>query len=448
MRPYSGRILLADGQMTELIRTRNTALQQAWLQSPCNVLYELSKARPGQNIHLEIGGAIFPVIQKAATARTILRNREGRYTKYFGRYADLFGESRLTVPDSNWRQLRDLSQPHIAATDPDWLTRVTQKTFNRVADNLITESAGSSVLIDRQIDLAAASVISEVVLGFPIADWGPATIDDIRKILKLAAWENFPTVGMFGVEHSMLMLDAEDAKAALQMRFRDMIENRGDPDAPTLVNALANADAEVVDHFGELSTLLFAGFDTTASAISWAMMLLARDKSLQADLRRQVAGMADAANLTAADVMSVSDLGAFLLEALRIFPPIPILSRIATVDDNIDGVAIKANTRVLISIIGVHHDAAIFPAPFGVDISRHPNGDLTRDAAPNFLPFGDGKRICPGARIANIEAATALAVMLDKAQLDPVPSRSLDLRWEASMRQADGTHLALHRAAR
>lgn len=434
--------------MTELIRTRNTPLVQAWLHSPCNVLYELSKARPGVDLDIEIGGAVFSLVQNAQTARTILRNREGRYDKYFGRYADLFGESRLTVGDDKWRPLRDLSQPHIVGANADRLAQVTQSQFRNVADDLIAQSHGSPVVIDDKIDLAAASVISEVVLGFPFDRWGGDVIADIRKILRYAAWENFPSLSESSVEQSFLVLDAEDAKVDLQARFDQMMADRANHDAQTLANALASSDPEIIDHFGEWSTLLFAGFDTTASAIAWAMLLLARDPALQTRLRAQVSGIAHAPDLKAEDILSIKDMSAFLLEALRIFPPIPVLSRIATTKDDIGGFRVKAGARVLISIIGVHHDPAVFPKPLTVQPDRHPDGDLTKETAPHYLPFGDGKRICPGAKIANLEAMTALAVMLDKTKMDAVPAKTLDLRWEASMRQAKGTRLAISPSAR
>ena len=445
MRPYFGCVSHPNEQMTELIRTRNTPLEQAWHNSPCNVLYELCKARPGKNIEIEVGGAVFALVQNAQTARTILRNKEGRYERYFGRYADLFGASRLTVEDEGWRPLRDLSQPHIVGTDPDQLAAITQRQFNAVTQELAGHGDGSPILIDEIVDLAAASVISEAVLGFPIAEWGAETIEDIRKILRLAAWENFPVIGMSAVEQSFLTLDAEDAKTALQLRFQNMMASRNSSETPSLIDTLPEADPHTVDHFGEICTLLFAGFDTTASAITWAMFLLSNDPSLQARLRRQVAGFADSPNIKSDDVLALTDLSAFLLEALRIFPPIPVLSRIAKKDDEIGGFRVKANSRVLISIIGIQHDPGIFANPFTVQIDRHPRGDLAREAAQSFLPFGDGKRICPGAKIANLEALTALAVMLDKLRFDPVPARSVDLRWEASMRQAGGTNLYVSR---
>jgi enediyne biosynthesis protein E7 len=429
--------------LTELIRTHGTPMLQAWLHSPCNVLYQLAKARPGQNLDLELGGAVFHLVQDAATARDILRDRRENYAKYFGSYARLFGESRLTVNGPRWRKLRDYSQSYITEADADGLVRTAQGFFGTACADLLARSHGQPCRIDDAIDYAAAATVSEMVLGFPIHEWGQETLADVRKILRLASWENFPQPSGSGVEQAFLALDAETAKADLVARFSRVLAERRQSDPATLISDLAGADPDEVDTFGEMATLLFAGFDTTASAVCWAMFLLARDPALQSRLRTAVKGMATDPNLRAADLLALAELNAFALETMRIFPPVPVLSRLARERDSIGDWTCAKDSRLLISIIGLQHDSRIFPDPFAVNLDRHPKGALTRESAPHFMPFGDGKRICPGARFANLELLVALAVVLDTMQLASSSGAQIQLRWDASMRQADGTLIAV-----
>ncbi|MCG3267365.1 cytochrome P450 [Yoonia sp. I 8.24] len=429
--------------MIELIRTKGTPLLETWLQSPCNVLYYLAKNRPGKNLDIEIGGATFHLVQDADTAREILRNRTEIYCKYFGSYSRLFGESRLTVNGDKWRKLRGYSQSYITETDANAVLKATKHFFREACDNLLTQSNGVEYAVDEALDFAAAATVSKMVLGFPIEDWGPEAISDIRKILRLASWENFPQPTRSGVDEAFLTLDAEDAKLDLQARFAKLLTERDKSNSRGLVNDLAKADPADVDIFGELATLLFAGFDTTASSLAWSMFLLAKDPALQSKLRASVRGMSTDEGLEAADVLALQDLNAFFLEAMRIFPPIPVLSRTLAENDQIGDWALVKGRRVLISIIGVQQDSSVFPNPLDVRLERHPKGSLAKETAGNFVPFGDGKRVCPGARFANLEALVALVVILDTMQLEPVPDQSLKLRWDASMRQVDGTKIIM-----
>lgn len=429
--------------MTERIITSGTPLANAWLQSPCSVLYELAKHRPGQDIRLELGGALFTLVQNGNTAREILRNTQDRYLKYYGSYKRLFGESRLTTDGARWRKLRDFSQPHITEANADDIVQYTQTFFRSAIATLVTKPDGSAQSVDAEIDFAAAATLCKVVLGFQIEDWGNQTINDIRLILNLASWENFPRPQGAGLDHAMLQIDAEDAQARLHDRFAKMLESQATVDPSSLFSTLAMAGPDEVDIFGELSTMLFAGFDTTSSAITWAMFLLGQDHDLQARLRQSVRDCTRNAPLCAGDLLKLHDLNAFFLEALRIFPPIPVLSRIAKSDDQIGDLEIAEGGRVLVSMIGIQQDPTIFENPMSVRLDRHPDGTLRKENASNFVPFGDGRRVCPGARFANLEALTALAVILDTVSIQTPKSEQIGLRWDASMRQENGTRLIL-----
>lgn len=87
-----------------------------------------------------------------------------------------------------------------------------------------------------------------------------------------------------------------------------------------------------------------------------------------------------------------------LLETLRIYPAIPSLNRQCTKDYHIPDtdVVIEKGTKVLISILGLHHDPEYFPEPEKFDPDRFSDENKHNIRPFTYLPFGDGPRNCIG----------------------------------------------------
>jgi cytochrome P450 len=210
-----------------------------------------------------------------------------------------------------------------------------------------------------------------------------------------------------------------------------------------LLRALLDAPAGEVDVFGEICTLLFAGSDTSAASLGWAMYLLAGAPQLRERLAREAAEVVGATAPTLEAVSRLHATTAFQNEVLRIFPPIPMLSRLAVEADAIGEVAIEPGQKVIVSVIGLHHDARVFPHSRRVSLDRFPGGDIPRQMHGHFLPFGTGRRSCGGTRIANVELTTALTLLARRLQMRHPAADPLGFEWVASLRRRGGQRLEL-----
>jgi cytochrome P450 len=401
-------------------------------------LYEIAKQKPEQDLIIELGGADLFLPQNSTSIATVLRDQQKSFRKYMGNYVRLFGASRLTSDDPEWRPLRDLSQPFITKPKPDAVISTARAFFAAAADDLVGAGRPSVVNVEDVLDHAAAATVCKVVLGFPIEEWGPHVIGDIRKVLRLASWENFPEIGTAGVQHALLEADAAEALDRLRICFEDALRIASTDDVGLLASVLSKVDDLSVDLFGEMATLLFAGFDTTASAISWSLFLLAQDPKLQDRIYQEVAELSEKPQITAEDLEELTLLQGFFLETMRIFPPIPVLSRTSAEDVKMADYTIPQGNRVLMSMIGLQQSPTAFPAPLTVRPDRHPNGKISPDVMGSFLPFGDGRRICPGAKFASLEALTALVMLIGRVEFRPASRGGLSLSWDASMRRQGG----------
>ena len=166
------------------------------------------------------------------------------------------------------------------------------------------------------------------------------------------------------------------------------------------------SDAEIHD---ELLTLLVAGHETTATALSWAVERLVRHPEKLARLRAEVEAGEDAY------------LTATIQETLRLRPVISIVIRRLTEAIEMGGYELPAGVAVVPSIHLIHRDPTIYPEPERFRPERFletPPGTYT------WIPFGGGVRRCLGASFAQQEMAIVLRELVSRRKIRPVDPAS------------------------
>jgi cytochrome P450 len=173
-------------------------------------------------------------------------------------------------------------------------------------------------------------------------------------------------------------------------------------------------DREVRD---EVMTLLLAGHETTANALTWTWYELGRSPAalarLEDELRREVGDRP----VTADDLPRLPFHLAVIEEAMRLHPPAYTTGREALREVELGGHRLPPRAVVLIYIRGIHRRADYFPDP----LAFRPERMLpeARKARPrhHYLPFGAGPRVCIGSHFALLEAQLCLATMIRRARL-------------------------------
>ncbi|HWR48128.1 MAG TPA: cytochrome P450, partial [Pseudonocardiaceae bacterium] len=177
-----------------------------------------------------------------------------------------------------------------------------------------------------------------------------------------------------------------------------------------LVRSVAMADDELLD---QLVTLLLAGHDTTATALSWAFERLTRHPAL---LHRTAQAAADGDDAW---------LDAVCKESLRVRPVVFEFGRKLTAPVRLRGYQIPAGIILTPSINLVHHSSRHYPDP---DEFR-PQRFLDQRPDPAvWLPFGGGVRRCLGATFAQVEMRTVLREVLRRVELSPTTAPDEPMR--------------------
>ncbi|MFI5461683.1 MAG: cytochrome P450, partial [Isosphaerales bacterium] len=112
-----------------------------------------------------------------------------------------------------------------------------------------------------------------------------------------------------------------------------------------------------------------------------------------------------------------------LKESMRLYPPIPMMSRRAARDVDLAGEHIKASTLVGLPIYAIHRHHKLWDDPDRFDPSRFSPEREASYSRYQFIPFGAGPRICVGASFALIEATAMLAMLVRAARFESMPGR-------------------------
>jgi cytochrome P450 len=195
----------------------------------------------------------------------------------------------------------------------------------------------------------------------------------------------------------------------------------------------------------EALTLLLAGHETTALALSWTWYLLAHhpdvDAAMQAELQTVLGGRLP----TAADLPQLPYTRMVFTEALRLYPPAWLMTRRARQEVTIGDYRFAPGTFFLLSPYLMHHDARFFPEPEAFVPTRWaapPEAGLARHA---YLPFGGGPRQCLGEGFAWMEGLLVLTTLAQMWRMALVPGLPVEPWGLVTLRPRQGIPVRLAR---
>jgi len=338
--------------------------------------------------------AAVPVIDDPALARALLAAPEVFVKNYA--FLDALARGRFSSNGDQWRA-------HAGVT-ADWYRAAHRQVDPATARAIYARHLAPDAELDAASlyarFTAAAVEIFSCAIGMPAAlAWPQQLLARMRDALRLRQWIDWQ-----GCTPAMLAR-VQDQLDRLREEMRALWE--ADPDSARLLGQLRARGAPVdgFDAAEELIQNVLASSETTASSLLWSAEALSRQPQVQEGLagERQggPAGQGDA---------EPDSLDRFIAEVLRMFPPVPYLTRRCIAGHEAGGVRWQAGSVLSISIVGIHRNPDWWRAPAQFDAARP---EFDAGATPfAYFPFSRGERVCAGMRLARIELRAGLEALL------------------------------------
>lgn len=373
------------------------------------------------NINLPLTEVL--LVADPKVSQYVLQNKNGNYKKGFS-YKHLrlsLGNGLVTNEDESWFTNRKLINPffHKQAlenylqimngetlkmitalkavdTEIDILDCMGELTLNIVLKSLVKEDDENIIKLLREAVTHANAFLTERIanpLSFPL--WVPTK--ENSKFVKIRARLDEQIYALINKRK----ISPSDDILSLLVHARDE-------------HGAGLSDIQIRD---EVVTLLVAGHETTANALSWTFYLLSRNQDIQE--KAIVSAMhADDLN-TWAGIQKVEYIRQTVQESMRLLPPVWSVNRRPLKDEVVEGYLLPKGRELFISIYSIHHDQNMWPEPEKFMPERFSSQNEKNIDKSWYLPFGLGPRFCIGSNFAMAEMTVVMALFLQNFKVLP-----------------------------
>ena len=365
----------------------------------------------------------------------------------------LLGQSVFVTNGTQWKRQRRIIDPAFEGGR----LRDTFPAMVAAGQAAVARLHPGEVEIEAEMSHAAADVIFRTLFSIPI-DHGVASavFAEFRRyqrtqpILNLAAF--LPLPRWFPRFHRRA---AKEAARSIRRLITDLTEARGRaivagtaPD-DLATKIMTTADPQTGETFGteemvdQVAIFFLAGHETSASALSWALYLLAMYPEAQERVAAEALSLPDVPGF--ADLSRLKFTRDVFRETLRLYPPVPMMVRENAQTENLRGRTVPAGAQIVLSPWHLHRHERIWPQPDAFAPERWQTDEGRTCARDGFMPFSAGPRVCTGAGFAMVEGVLLLALLVRSfrfsrlAGRDPVPVAHL------TVRASDGIWLGVER---
>jgi len=403
------------------------------------------RSRQGGVVPLKIGLTRGHLVSDPGLIRHVLLDNIGNYDKRtpaFDAVRVVLGNGLLTSGGEFWKRQRRIAQPAFHGESVQRFGPI----ISRLAADCAArweEAARAGGTTDAGTDMMKVTlrIVAEALFGDDIAE----SAEEVNRVfpvilsclaarvtspLRAPLW--MPTANNRRLRPALDALDAVVERLIATKRRRLAAAATSAADHRDLLTILMAArDEETGESMSdtqlrdEVMTMMIAGHETTANALSWLWVLLDRHPDEQERLRAELLAATGGAAPAVADLPRLPRLKAVILETLRLYPPVWMFDRRALGPDVLSGTRIAAGELVIFCPYAIHRLPQLWEDPDAFRPERFDAGHKVHNPFA-YLPFSAGPRTCLGNNFAMIESQIIVGTLLSRFRVrlaDPAPIR-------------------------
>lgn len=381
-------------------------------------------------VRLDVAGRRILLVTDPGAIREVLVSAADDYRKadiVKERLGTLQSNSLVLLEGQEWEQRRETLQ---SAFTHGRITSTHSIATRFTRDTVGTWPNGGTIFADEFARNLSLAILAQALFGLdlrgertPIHDAAEDVLArmDLQSVSTyLPEWVPTPTNRRY-----------RRAVATLHDRLEATVERQVNRDAPRedLLSTLIAAGVPSETIRDELIAFLFAGFDSTATALACTLGLLGDNPRIQDELRSELSEVPGEESPTADDIADLSLLDAVVRESLRLYPPQYLLFRQPETSVSLCGYRIPSETTVVLPPWVCHRDPRFWSDPETFRPRRWMGGEggVTGGDRPRFayFPYGGGQRRCLGIRMANRILRAVVAEVCGRRRIELVGELSV-----------------------
>ncbi|MCB1376906.1 MAG: cytochrome P450 [Alphaproteobacteria bacterium] len=193
----------------------------------------------------------------------------------------------------------------------------------------------------------------------------------------------------------------------------------------------------------QVAMLFLAGHETSAASLSWALYLIAMDQEIQERMHREVIEVLGSSEPQFSDIRKLDVSRNVFSEALRLYPPVAFMPRVASRRCTMRDKQIEPGTIVSVSPWVIHRHRRYWDEPDAFIPDRFDDPATLEAQRSCYLPFSRGQRVCLGAAFAQQEAVIILSGLVRRYRFDPVPGFEPKPAGRLTVRSTNGIKLKI-----
>jgi len=424
-------------------------------QDALGFLVDLS-ATYGDLTYLAVGSLPVYIVSHPDCVKHILQDQNRRYSKdtiQYNALATITGRGLLTSDGAFWLRQRRLAQPAFSRPRMLALDQIVVPAAESMLDRWAGPARSAAPIdVDGEMMRLALEVVGKALFSIDLSREAErltaavlTALDHIiyRARNVIVPPDFLPTPRNLRFKHALRTLD----QAVYQLiADRRQSSRLGEDLLGMLLQACDEetgqpmTDLQVRD---EISTMLIAGHETVASALTWTWYLLAQHPAARARLREEVLAVVGERQPTSADLSALPYTAQVFSEALRLYPPAWAITRRAVEADELMGYPIPAGALVIMSPYAIHRRPDFWTDPQAFRPERFSPENETGRHRFSYIPFGGGPRLCIGSHFAAVEAHLIMAMVTQRYQLELAPEADVQVDALVTLRPRSGMPMLL-----